>query len=357
MFETLKKQGWKVGLGFTVLSSVVGAYGTNQYLGHLLEPPEKVDGLPPPGEGLRRQNGLSSPPGSGASEPVAGAGERPDGSKPTDTTASIGAPGDAAVAAPGTPVAGPEANVMPPITDYEIILSRYLFDSTKSFSFTPVVPVEPGKDQPPPTPPLDVRLFGTVVASPATYSWAIVSKNEEGAPQETFSIGADLYGQGVMIEVRRKQIVVRRPDGTEQVVDPYNPATNTAPQVATAGGKTDQSGLGDTVRKVGENKYEIDAKEIQAAMDNMDKVTSSARIVPSFENGNPVGFKIFRIKPDSFYNKLGLRNGDVINKINGFDINSTEKALQLLQILRTEKSLNLEMTRRGQKTTMEYTIR
>lgn len=364
MLETLKKQGWKVALATTVLTSAIGAFGTNRYLEHMLEPPEKVGNLPPPGEGSRRQQGLSSPEGSGPVADANGApsgdkpgekpGESPDG-KPGDTVAGAG---DASGAPPEAPVAGPESNVMPPIMEYEIILSRNLFDPEHPDSFVEPTQGPDGSDKTVIlTPPLDVRLFGTVVAEPASFSWAIVSKNEDGAPQETASVGTDLYGQGTLISVRRRQIVVRRPDGTEQVVDPYNPATNTAPQVQASAGKTDNNGLGDTVRKVGENKYEIDAREIQAAMDNMDKVTQSARIVPSFENGNPVGFKIFRIKPDSFYNKLGLRNGDVINKINGFDINSTEKALQLLQILRTEKSLNLEMTRRGQKTNMEYTIR
>jgi histidinol-phosphate aminotransferase len=33
--------------------------------------------------------------------------------------------------------------------------------------------------------------------------------------------------------------------------------------------------------------------------------------------GKPVGFKLFSIKPGSLYSKIGLQNGDVINRIRG----------------------------------------
>lgn len=353
--ERYQRYGWTT-LLMTVLSSSVGGYLTSRYLETQLAPPEKVEGLPPPGSGSDLQKGKASPP----SDAVAGA---PSGAEPgaPGTDATAGAPGAPPAEGPVTPGAEPEAvvvaNAILPLMDYEPILIRNLFDSANSLHFTSDEPISTDPSEPPPPPPLDVRLFGTVVSVPASYSWAIMSKNEDNAPQETFQIGEDLYGQGTLVSVRRNQVLVRRPDGEEQVVDRWVPGTATAPVAMGAAAKPDATGLGASVRQVGDNKFEIDAKELQNIMDNMDKVTSSARIVPSFENGNPVGFKIFRIKPDSLYNKLGLRNGDVISKINGFEVNSTEKALQMYQLLRTEKQLSLEVTRRGQKQNMDYTIR
>lgn len=241
--------------------------------------------------------------------------------------------------------------------DYELILTRNLFDPNNPLRFSENQPVAEAGPSEPVVPPLDARLFQTVEADPVKYAWAILSRNDDSSPQETFKVGDELYGQGTITSIKRKKIVVRRPDGGSQTLELWDGKPSPEANKVADAGKGDPGGLGDSIRKIGENKFEIDAKEIQAALDNMDKVTSSARIVPSYENGNPAGFKIFRIKADSFYNKLGLRNGDVIRKINGFDINSTEKAMQMFTILRTEKSLQIELARRGQNMTMDYTIR
>ena len=40
-----------------------------------------------------------------------------------------------------------------------------------------------------------------------------------------------------------------------------------------------------------------------------------ARIVPSFKDGVAQGFKLFSIRPDSIYSKIGIQNGDVIKRI------------------------------------------
>lgn len=367
-FKQLSKTyGWKVSLSLTVLSSAGGAYVTNRLLEKQLEPPEKVEGLPRPGAGTERQQGLATAarPGESPTGTASGA-PSPDatptaGARPSEAGVTAGTDGTAPApgAAPGAGTEPPAApgNEMPPLMDYEVILTRNLFDPNNPLRFSENQPIAEAGPTEPVVPPLDARLYQTVEADPTRYSWAILSRNDDTSPQETFKIGDELYGQGTIKRIGRKKIVVQRPDGGEQTLEIWNgqPAPGSA-KVAD-GSKTDSNGLGDTIRKIGENKFEIDAKEIQAALDNMDKVTSSARIVPSYENGSPSGFKIFRIKPDSFYNKLGLRNGDVIKKINGFDINSTEKALQMFQILRTEKSLSIELARRGQNMTMDYTIR
>lgn len=368
MLDMLKKYSRQIWLASTVISSAAGAYMTNRYLETLMEPPEVVEGLPPPGQGRKQQEKqpvterprLSGEPGAtpsanGSTVPVADAGAPPGADPSAPGTAPEAAPGEAPPLDTSQPVLG--ASLLP-LMEYEPILTRNLFDSANSLSFTPENPVQQVDSGPPPTPPLDARLFATVSAEPASYSWAILTKNEDTAPQETFRVGDDVYGQGTLVRVLRNKVIVRRPDGAEQTLERWTGNANPIPGAqAAVGTKPDPNGLGEGVRMVGENKFEIDAKEIQKALDNMEAVTKSARIVPSFENGSPVGFKVFRIKPDSFYNKLGIRNGDVITKLNGFDMTSTEKALQMFQILRSEKQLSLELTRRGQKMNMEYTIR
>jgi type II secretory pathway component PulC len=59
-----------------------------------------------------------------------------------------------------------------------------------------------------------------------------------------------------------------------------------------------------------------------------------ARIVPAFREGIAVGFKLFSIRPDSFYAKIGIENGDVIRSINDIDLNTPEKALEIYNKLK-----------------------
>jgi len=340
----LKKYGWVLGLVVTAGMSLAGALSTNHFLAKMIRPPEVVADLPPPGAGAALGAKQAVEQGGGA-ESVTGIGK-------------------GAVEQPEAPVLSEvvETPPKPPLSDYRIILTRNLFDSENPLDFPDMV--EAGEEggeggTASSARSLALRLHGTVVASPHQFSWAIMSKDENNAPQEVFRVGDDLYGEGTLRRVRRNEVVVALEDGTEVVIGLYEseqPETRVARRSRTVD-KGDEQELGGSIRKIGDNRYEIDSSEIQLAMNNIDKLAREARIVPSFKDGNTVGFKVFRIKPNSFYKKLGLRNGDVINAINGFEINSTEKALQLYQMLRTEKNLNLEITRRGQPITLEYVIR
>mgnify|MGYP001382018024 CR=1 FL=1 len=69
-----------------------------------------------------------------------------------------------------------------------------------------------------------------------------------------------------------------------------------------------------------------------------------------------IGFKLFSIKPGSIYSKLGMKNGDVIQKINGYEMNSPDKALEIYQKLRDASSVNIDLLRRGQSVQMGYNI-
>jgi len=343
MLSNFKKYGWAAGLAGVALSSLVGALITNRFIAEKLAPPEVIEGLPPPGMGARYRPQV----------PLSG-----------DSVDFVPPPPPVEEAAVVT-----DTRRKPTLKEYEIILIRNLFDSEHSLQWPDSIPLDGGEEGSeeaggPEVVPLALRLFSTVVASPHKFSWASLSKDEKSAPQEIFSIDDDVYGMGRLKRVRREEVVIVLPDGEESIVLLYKETDTSRPDPklsrrASRKKKEDDGKpkLGDTVRKLGENRYEIDQSEILSAMNNMDQLARGARIVPSFENGEPVGFKVFRIKKDSLYSKLGVRNGDIITKVNGFEINSTERALQIYQMLRTEKNITLDVIRRGSNMSLDYTIR
>jgi general secretion pathway protein C len=107
------------------------------------------------------------------------------------------------------------------------------------------------------------------------------------------------------------------------------------------------AGPGSGIRAVSENEYEVPRGEIDRTLGNLNEVAMQARIVPAFKDGQAQGFKLFSIRPDSIYSKIGVQNGDVIKRINGFDMNSPEKALEVYSKLKEANHIVIELERNG----------
>jgi general secretion pathway protein C len=110
------------------------------------------------------------------------------------------------------------------------------------------------------------------------------------------------------------------------------------------------------VRQVADNRYEIERNVIDSTLSNLNTIATQARIVPSFKGGVANGFKLFSIQPGSLYASIGIENGDVIQRVNGYEINSPEKALELYQKLRESSHVTIELERAGQVIRKEYNI-
>ncbi|HEU4385882.1 MAG TPA: type II secretion system protein GspC [Anaeromyxobacteraceae bacterium] len=110
------------------------------------------------------------------------------------------------------------------------------------------------------------------------------------------------------------------------------------------------------VKPLGDNRYEVKHSVIEGTLSNMNAIATQARIVPSFKNGIANGFKLFSIQPGSLYAAIGVENGDVVQKINGYEINSPDKALEIYQKLRESRHITLEIERNGQAIRKEYNV-
>lgn len=110
------------------------------------------------------------------------------------------------------------------------------------------------------------------------------------------------------------------------------------------------------IRKLADNKYEIDKQVIEGALTNLNTLATQARLVPSFKNGQANGFKLFQIQPGSLYASIGIENGDVITRINGYEVNSPDKALEVYQKLRESAHVSIELERGGQTIKKDYNI-
>jgi general secretion pathway protein C len=111
------------------------------------------------------------------------------------------------------------------------------------------------------------------------------------------------------------------------------------------------------IKETGTNSYEIPRDEINKALGNLNDIAMQARIVPAFKDGVATGFKLFSIRPDSLYTKIGIQNGDIVRRINGFEINSPDKALEVYSKLKESNRIEIEIDRNGTPMTKQYNVR
>lgn len=208
---------------------------------------------------------------------------------------------------------------------------------------------------------LRVKLLGTLVAADNRWSFASV-QDMVSQRSQTYMVGDLIQGADVT-DIQRERVIIRN-NGRKEFIDnqPGDGSapmpTYTPPPVAEARPTPPaNSGLGTGIRATGENEYEVPRAEIDRTLSNLNEVAMQARIVPAFKDGQAQGFKLFSIRPDSIYSKIGVQNGDVIRRINGFDLNSPEKALEVYSKLKEAGRIEIEIERNGAPVRKTYNVR
>jgi len=201
---------------------------------------------------------------------------------------------------------------------------------------------------------LRVKLLGTLVAGNPDWSFASIQDMVTQRSQ-TYMVGNALQGATVL-EIERERVIIVN-GGRKEFIDgnpgdgaqAFTPPTPPVAQTNTAS----TSGI----RAVSDNEYEVPRAEIDKTLNNLNDVAMQARIVPAFKDGQAVGFKLFSIRPDSIYSKIGVQNGDVIRRINGFDLNSPEKALEVYSKMKDSSRIEIEIERNGAPIRKSYNVR
>jgi len=183
-------------------------------------------------------------------------------------------------------------------------------------------------------------LIGTAIADPRLYSLCQIT-NPDVNETQIYAMG-DKYQNARIYQIEKERVLLDH-DGVNEYID-------------TSGLGPVHRGDAGGVRQVSEHQYVIARSELNSAITNLPDLATKARIVPSFKNGVADGFKLFSIVPDSLYSKIGIQNGDVIRRINGYEMNSADKALEIYQKLRDASHIELEIERRGETLRNAYSI-
>jgi general secretion pathway protein C len=188
------------------------------------------------------------------------------------------------------------------------------------------------------------RLIGTVEGT--NFSGAVL---EDAIGQTFYSINQKLPDGSMIVKVKRVSVTIKKPDGSTvelQVID------DTTIVNVGSGGPNNPG-----VKKISDGKWMVDQKEVASSAANMSQILTQARALPYLENGKTTGFRLSEIVPGSIYEKIGLQNGDVIQKVNSQDVDDPGKFFQLYQGLQNEQNISIDVLRGGQRQTLNYEIR
>jgi general secretion pathway protein C len=207
---------------------------------------------------------------------------------------------------------------------------------------------------------LPLVLLATNIGVKDDESYATIV-NTENEKQGSFSVGDRVPGAtGALKEIHYKYVDFENNGRIERLVlsgtnAPVTPVAAAPPPPSS--GDDLQSSIDNGIKKIDDNNYEIDKALVDKVLANPMAVAKGARVVPAVKNGKPDGFKLYAIRPSSVYSKLGLQNGDTLQSINGFDLTSADKALEVYTKLREATSLEVDITRRGKQEKIKYSIR
>ena len=279
------------------------------------------------------------------------------------------------------PRPGPVAAVDPASGrhDAAVILRRNIFDSERGdLTAEPLPDVALGPDgepvdewdpsQPPPKCGGKLRLVGSVM-NPGFPEWsfAAITGTDDGKTM-LYREGGEADGSRVLA-VYASSVVMSGPSGACQLFmfEDEDSTPNRTVKLPTPAAKPKPTGdprnaglsneeLDDGIEKISDTKFVVQRGLVDKILANQGSLMKAARVIPHEEDGRVVGVRLYGIRRTSLLGRLGVRNGDMLRTINGFDMTSPDSALEAYTRLRTADQLTLAVKRQNNDMTIEYRI-
>lgn len=189
---------------------------------------------------------------------------------------------------------------------------------------------------------LKIALLGTVVGSEED-SFAIIEE-EGGKKQDLYKVG-DSIQSAVVKRILRGKVILTVQGRDKILTIEEEAASRRKSEVARP--EPIKQGESITVKR----------SEVEKSLENVHQILSQARVRPHFKEGKPDGLAITHIKSSSIFERLGLKNGDIVKGVDGKEIKSPDDVLQMYDKLTMGSEVAIEIERDGEEQTINYTFR
>jgi len=233
-------------------------------------------------------------------------------------------------------------NSLSRLTDYQVISNRNIFNKVDKTSTdddaSKIDTLEPTS--------LKIRLLGTVAGN--QQNTAAILEETGKRTQGLYRIG-DSIQEATVKSILRGKVVLRVGDRDEILVM-EEPDSNEMEDRNIRETRVSQRSVSQ------ERTITLRRSDIEESLDDINDLLSQASIRPHFTDNQADGLAITGIRAGSIYRRMGLRNGDIIQGISNNEIKSPDDIVSLYNDLKLESDISLQIKRRGQELTLNYSF-
>jgi general secretion pathway protein C len=237
-------------------------------------------------------------------------------------------------------------------------------------------PAEQPAASPPPAEPLDAwtpivarDVFNSGASAPAAASATLrlvgvgfqggearAAIEEVASRHQQLVRTGDTVGDARVGTIAWDHVVLATPHGETTLELAPRHGDEPAPDAEIAPAAAPRAPASATVRQTAANAFVVDRRELDG-VESMSGLMTQLRAVAEVEDGRPAGFRLFQITDGSLFRRLGLENGDVVQRVNGQAVADPANLLGFIQRLRTEPRVALDIRRGGERRTLVYDLR
>ena len=203
---------------------------------------------------------------------------------------------------------------------------------------------------------LPIELLATSLAGNPEASFATI-RNTQSSHQGAFFVGQSIPGAGPVEHINGTYVVFHNSAANRvekvSLMSSMPVARKTATKVSGAPAKSSQ--YSDRVKKIDDFNYEVEREIVEQFLVNPAKL--GARAAPLQKDGKIIGVRLFGVRRGSPLAAIGVKSGDAIQAINGYELTSIDKMLEAYEKLKSTDNFTVSMMRRGKPVEMRYQIR
>jgi general secretion pathway protein C len=196
----------------------------------------------------------------------------------------------------------------------------------------------------------DLILKGTARVNGRGFA---VFTDRDSGKQDVFAVGERVFDGPKLVEVEptKATLLANGRRITLEIAEGNEPANVGKSKAAAA------TGAVGGIKRNKDGSYLVDRREVDHSIENLSTVITKMRAVPYMKDGESLGFRVFNIRPNSIFERMGLKNGDVIQNVNGSELRDPQKALGLLDSIASSDEIRIDLLRNQRPSTLTYIIR
>jgi general secretion pathway protein C len=236
--------------------------------------------------------------------------------------------------------------------NYSVIFERNLFGTEPIAVPADGEPASAGDTN------VELRLLGTAEVDGRGYA---VLEDVSGGREDVFAVGESIFDGPKLLSVGPGTAVILA-GGRKQTLEIATASAETqspteSPSDKQPGRKSKTRVSPDAIKQTSPTSYLVERGEVEHSIQNLNQIATQMRAVPFLKDGAAIGFRVFNIHHDSIFERMGLKNGDVIQRVNGVELDSPTKALALLEDVQTTDEIRVDLLRDNAPSTLVYTVR